>query len=157
MDMSAVLQSNSLLRCNGLLSDCIRVEKDVIGQRLIPGLTVVPALWMGSFGGLIGLVPFGEDLLSLPTVTLRRGEELNPAVMVPIAVPMNKVSAPGPGKALGLVVGTVFQGFEEGYSISIVIADPETAVGGVMPGRYSVSSMVAPFMRLPLSECSTRG
>ena len=95
-------------------------------------------------------------------MTLFRRGELQTAVLVLRVVPATEGQYPLPGildggKAVDRVVRPVFAGPEQRLCIGIVVAHPGAAEGGGHANRRSVSRMLAPFIGLPLSECSTSG
>ena len=84
---------------------------------------------MTSLRSLIEQVPFLKYFFTLAAVTLVWREEFDTTVVMVIVIPMDEFLDPCPGiinssESSDWIAWTVFEGFENGLRIRIVIANP---------------------------------
>ena len=109
------------------------VEPDVINRHPVPGMAL-PAARVGALSVLVDTASMRLDRDVLPAMTLAGGDEADRAVTMFLVVPVDEARDPGRG------VGEAGKRLKDGTT----------------PRHWRVLSMVAPFMGLPLFECSTR-
>lgn len=101
-----------------------------------------------------------QDRIGLAIMALRRRHKFQPAVLVPMVVPLHELLRPCPCfihafKRLARVVRPVFAGRNSDSANGLSLLTRGRLNDGTTPSFSNVASIVAPFIALPLSECST--